>query len=619
MPAELADPSPTDSPVGGGREYGDKFTPADADQTVSTKSQLVDAVEAMESRARDAPEYVIYIDDNAKIDMTGEHLLPLGNNVTLASGRGVDGSRGGLLYIRYKQWDTNPMFKSNSTNVRVSGLRAEGPSAQYFDPGSKDAMNARATEGFWLYGDNALVDNCQMYGWTHTAISIGARSYVPNNPRVRYCSIHNNQMEGYGYGVNVYNGNPVINQCYFDHNRHSIDGYGFKSCEYKASNNLVGSHPVDHAFDMHARMQNDDSYSGDVAGGEIIIEKNTFQFNTHHRSVNGEAEEGVKIRGRPEVGAYIRNNRFYHLEKPTTPDSHGQAYQQTMPEYSISDWENMYFSDNQYGTVCGEVGVKTPDQASRDQWHTVNLRGVYQDPVVIMKPVSYNGPHPCHVRLRNVSSESFEFQIEEWAYLDGTHGTNEFLSYIVLETGSQRANNGTLIEAGKTQLNTTFESISLDSNFNDRPVVLTQSQTALGPDPIVTRNKAVSSGGFDSRIQEEQQFSGTGHRLESVGYMAFEPGVIKLLSTRLEVGRTPAEVTDDWYRIDFQTTRESPALFADMQTFKGNHTCNLRFTNLNKNGVDIKVEEEQSETDETTHRNGESVGYVVSETKRSLL
>ena len=42
---------------------------------------------------------------------------------------------------------------------------------------------------------------------------------------------------------------------------------------------------------------------------------------------------------------------------------------------------------------------------------------------------------PMTVRVRNAGESSFEFQYDEWEYLDGVHGT-ETVSYMVLEAGS---------------------------------------------------------------------------------------------------------------------------------------------------------------------------------------
>ena len=51
---------------------------------------------------------------------------------------------------------------------------------------------------------------------------------------------------------------------------------------------------------------------------------------------------------------------------------------------------------------------------------------------------------------------------------------------------------------------------------------------------------------------------------------------------------------------------------ADLQTFEGYNTAELRYRNLSGTGVDVKVEEEQSEDDETGHRY-EAIGYAVFE------
>ena len=45
----------------------------------------------------------------------------------------------------------------------------------------------------------------------------------------------------------------------------------------------------------------------------------------------------------------------------------------------------------------------------------------YEDPVVIMGPLTSAGGHPSTVRVKNVSPTGFEWQIDEWDYLDGAH------------------------------------------------------------------------------------------------------------------------------------------------------------------------------------------------------
>jgi serralysin len=51
-----------------------------------------------------------------------------------------------------------------------------------------------------------------------------------------------------------------------------------------------------------------------------------------------------------------------------------------------------------------------------------------------MGTLTFNGNHPSTVRVMNVQTNSFDVQIQEWAYLDGPHAL-ETVSYMVAEAG----------------------------------------------------------------------------------------------------------------------------------------------------------------------------------------
>ncbi len=76
--------------------------------------------------------------------------------------------------------------------------------------------------------------------------------------------------------------------------------------------------------------------------------------------------------------------------------------------------------------------------------------------------------------------------------------------------------------------------------------------------------------------------------------------------------RAATEVTDEWYRIEFNQEYDDSQFIADMQTYDGPDLANLRYRNLTGTGVDVKVEEEQSGDEETAHTT-EVVGYAVFE------
>ncbi|MEM8906565.1 MAG: VCBS repeat-containing protein, partial [Bacteroidota bacterium] len=87
---------------------------------------------------------------------------------------------------------------------------------------------------------------------------------------------------------------------------------------------------------------------------------------------------------------------------------------------------------NNNGNIIGEAGNLSVAQPDGNTWYRVELQNAYNNPVVVMGPLSFNDAEPATIRVRSVSYNSFEYQIDEWDYLDGTH-TTENLSYMVIE------------------------------------------------------------------------------------------------------------------------------------------------------------------------------------------
>jgi len=85
-----------------------------------------------------------------------------------------------------------------------------------------------------------------------------------------------------------------------------------------------------------------------------------------------------------------------------------------------------------------EVGSVTAVQTTGQTWHSVSLQHSYTNPVVVMGVPSFNGPDPVTMRIRNVTNNRFEYQIDEWDYLDGGH-IAETIAYMVMEARSGRA------------------------------------------------------------------------------------------------------------------------------------------------------------------------------------
>ncbi len=139
------------------------------------------------------------------------------------------------------------------------------------------------------------VDNCEMYGWAWSCVSLRQNSVAPI-PYIHHNYIHHNQARGEGYGVNLYGGNALIEANIFDYNRHAITVLAMPVRNMKPVKNLVlgnGDAIGGHHFDVHQ-----DEDGGDFAGDKYLIHHNTFR--DWNRNQRGKLA-GVGIRECPDT------------------------------------------------------------------------------------------------------------------------------------------------------------------------------------------------------------------------------------------------------------------------------------------------------------------------------
>jgi hypothetical protein len=254
-----------------------------------------------------------------------------------------------------------------------------------------------------------------------------------------------------------------------------------------------------------------------------------------------------------------------------------------------------------------EVG----DVNINDNWMRVTFNRPFFDPVVVAKPLSFNGPDSAVVRIRNVTRLGFEIRLQEWDYLDTRH-TRETVSYLAMERGGYLLEDGTRVEADQFETNilSYFETATFKNTFHSIPVVIGNVSTFNGNDAVTTRVRNVNTQGFELRMQE-QETNSFWHTSETVSYIAWEPSSGTLEGLSFEVNKTDNIVQDHFHNILFsQTFINIPSFLADIQTFNGNDAANLRWENKGPSGVDVKITEEQSADDETYHGT-EVVGYIV--------
>jgi hypothetical protein len=325
MPAESfgAEANPTGDAIGGGEAYRRQVDRLDF--RVRTADELAAAL------AKAAAGQVVYVDDQAKIDLTaavraGKTPLLLPGGVTLASGRGRKGSAGALVFS--DELGTAPLFRTAGEGVRVTGVRIRGPDpeirakelARRMREGGHELYYAfPVSDGIRCSHAKLEVENCELSGWSHAAVHLrkgAAGAHVHHN------HIHHCRRYGLGYGVCLDRADALIEANLFDDCRHHIAGTGRPGTSYEARYNLVGPNANGHSFDMHGGRDRKDGT--DVAGAWIRIHHNTFRA-TH--------VPAVVIRGRPEKLAEIHHNWFLHAAEAA-------AVRQTNARGNVKSYRN---------------------------------------------------------------------------------------------------------------------------------------------------------------------------------------------------------------------------------------------------------------------------------------
>ena len=262
----------------------------------------------------------------------------------------------------------------------------------------------------------------------------------------------------------------------------------------------------------------------------------------------------------------------------------------------------------------GEAGKVSASQANGTTWQTVNLSRSYNNPVVIMQVSSTNGGQPSTVRLRNVSGNSFQWQLDEWDYLDGGHTTETF-SYLVVEAGVHNLGGGRVLQAGNVSTNQNWASVSFPQSFSGTPVVMSVSQTFAGSQAMVTRQRSVNSAGFQVRVQEEEA-NDDSHATENIGWIAMSTGNGSFNFREFEARRTGDSVTHTNFSVNFtQRFSGAPVFLVNMQSTDGADPAGMRVRSLSASGATFFVEEEQSFDTEINHTT-ETAGFIAIEAGR---
>jgi len=265
--------------------------------------------------------------------------------------------------------------------------------------------------------------------------------------------------------------------------------------------------------------------------------------------------------------------------------------------------------------VIGETGTVSVSSCDRrDSWRTVKLRRSFKTPVVIMSTFSRKDSAPTTVRVKNVQSNSFEYSLQEWDYLDGRHGT-ESVEYLVVEKGRYKIEEGLEVHAGISQVTDLPTSVNFTSQFTGTPLVLSQVMSSNDCAAVTARHDSVSNLGFTLRLQEEEKPRTHSHGLEQVGWVAVSLGATeKCMSMRLDqaLGDAPKTIP-----LTGLVLHSNPALFAQTASFRESDTGTVRWLQKSTQSCQLIFQEEKSKDQETTHVL-EDLGILVLEATREI-
>jgi Ca2+-binding RTX toxin-like protein len=260
-------------------------------------------------------------------------------------------------------------------------------------------------------------------------------------------------------------------------------------------------------------------------------------------------------------------------------------------------------------TAVLETGTTTLTHEAQ----TVALSRDYVNPVALAWVATENGADPVTVRLSQVSGDALTMHLQEPNHLDGTHFP-ETVNWMVVEAGTWRLGDGTLIEAGTLATDKLspqgFEQVTFEGAFDARPVVLSQVQTANGGDFVVTRQTGADADGFRVTMQEEEALNGGRHRVETLGWVAVEAGAGSADGFDWVAGRAGG-VDDGRSVLDLSAELPGGAhAIAALSSFAGSDTAWARGDGGTGGRINLSVEEERSLDAETGHVD-ETVDYFA--------
>lgn len=253
-----------------------------------------------------------------------------------------------------------------------------------------------------------------------------------------------------------------------------------------------------------------------------------------------------------------------------------------------------------------ETGEISLAEGNTGVWKEVKITGTFNNPIVILGPLSYNGATPVTVRIHDVFRTSFRWSLQRWDNKQAFH-TAETVSYMVVERGHHTLADGTVVEAQKTSAGGEFAKVSFSAKFENAPILLSQVSTQWKAKAYNTRVKYITDDSFSLKIQSAE--NSTADETEEVSWVAITKSTKK--DTKWFATTTKSSATDKGLVVKIDNTNSGKyQIFAEMQTNVESDPAEVRFRNRQQGQVELILQEETSKDAETKHAS-ESLGVVA--------
>ena len=383
---------------------------------------------------------------------------------------------------------------------------------------------------------------------------------------------------------------------------------------------------IDLVFNIQEELNSSGDFTGSISftnNGEYF-QGWTLEFDANFEIKNILDAEIVSHVGNHYVIKDVRSNDNVYAGETTT-----FGFTAHVDNSTITEPVNYIFNQQPLNISSEETEPDTPLNPNNDNFigevgtitdlnhlsQTIQFQNEYKKPVVFTLPLSRNGGDPAIARITDIQSDNFSVYIQEPKYKDGLH-VKESVSYLVLEAGNWELDDGTILQVGTVDTNKTtasgWETINFSTGFSDTPVILSQTQTDNDGAFVRTRQHQAKANSFQLALEEEEEFKESGHKTESVGWLAIETGEGTWNAMEYQAGTTGDRVTDRWHTLDFSNFTKAPNLLAGLASYDDGDPAGLRYTNLNSDGVQIRVEEDKSLDSEIEHAS-EVVNFLAIE------